>query len=271
MTPTTPATSTRDADVASPAHEACTSREPDGTTGASGAPGASGASAVLPSQELVTLVHALLRNADDLLADARLLCEHQRWARSYALAALAGEELGKVGSCLDALLGAESQDSVSFRRSWRDHGSKLVSLTAYRAAFLDDLAGLDLAGLNDSVTSLAKRKMSALYVDYGDEGQLMTPSDITAEDATVLLARVGEAVEHARVVIGPVSVDAVRAIAGLTPALEKLMDVHIEGREPEEALVVLREVMARLSVVDPGVLRAALEDGTASSLLGLDG
>lgn len=55
-------------------------------------------------EDLLALMHALLANASDLVDDAELLLENARFPRAYALAALGGEELGKIYLCLDALL-----------------------------------------------------------------------------------------------------------------------------------------------------------------------
>src|SRR6478752_6213499 len=41
------------------------------------------------------LLDAISKNAHDLLEDAVLLLEHERWARAFALATFAVEEIGK--------------------------------------------------------------------------------------------------------------------------------------------------------------------------------
>ena len=90
----------------------------------------------------VGLTQALLENARDLAADARLLLEHDRFARCYALSALAGEELGKIAICLDWMLGDPPTSLQETRRAWQSHGDKLASLVAYRAAFIEESASV---------------------------------------------------------------------------------------------------------------------------------
>jgi AbiV family abortive infection protein len=75
--------------------------------------------------DLLSLMDALLSNAESLADDARLLHENGRFPRAYALAALAGEELGKVYLCLDALLSSDGVDARQFWWGWRHHGDKL--------------------------------------------------------------------------------------------------------------------------------------------------
>lgn len=87
---------------------------------------------------------ALLTNAAALIDDASLLYENTRYPRAYALAALAGEELGKVYLCLDAVLTDEVHEPKQFWKRWREHGDKLDSARAYAAAFVDDLSALDV-------------------------------------------------------------------------------------------------------------------------------
>lgn len=74
------------------------------------------------NDELLKLVHALV-NGGGLAADARLLLENERYARNYALAALAGEELGKIEFCLDWLLGTPTLSHKQFvdagKVTWR--------------------------------------------------------------------------------------------------------------------------------------------------------
>src|SRR5688572_19080839 len=102
------------------------------------------------------------RTADD----AALLYENERYARAYALAALAGEELGKVYLCLDAVLTAEGSEPRQFWRAWREHGDKLDSARAYAAAFIEDLRALDVEQLAPDARAIAAQKLSAIYVDF---------------------------------------------------------------------------------------------------------
>jgi AbiV family abortive infection protein len=76
----------------------------------------------VPSPELArSLVAALLQNASDLTADARLLLENRRFARAYALAVLSVEELGKTYLCLQVALGDGPVTAREFWTGWRNH------------------------------------------------------------------------------------------------------------------------------------------------------
>jgi AbiV family abortive infection protein len=221
------------------------------------------------SEQLVDLVHVLLRNAADLTDDARTLLEQRRWARTYALAALAGEELGKVGLCLEVLLDPAPMDGKSFARAWRSHGEKLASMTAYRVAFVDDPGEVDLARLKVGTDEVCRRKMSAIYVDITDAGTVETPCEINATEAVALLERVEGAVEHAGGVLNTLSMDLVATTRELTPQILAPVDEYLDGLEPNEVIVALRDLMTRLPLLSDAQLRAAIDSGAVRELLGL--
>lgn len=220
------------------------------------------------SELLVDLVHALLANARGLAADARLLNGHGRHARSYALAALAGEELGKVEVCLDWLLGAPTRSEKQFRRAWQNHAEKLASLTAYGAAFIDDPGTVRLDNLKDQVHEIASRKMAAFYVDFDDAG-ITTPASITEAEATDLLVRVEAAVEHATKALGRVTSEVVAVTNDLAPQLLVPLSSYFEALEPGDAIEGLRRLLARMASIDARDWALALHEDRIAELLAL--
>ena len=86
---------------------------------------------------------ALLENAADLVDDARVLLQHGRSPRAYALAVLATEELGKTFLCLQVALRDPAVTARAFWGGWRHHGEKFDSAWAYHTAFLSLLHEVD--------------------------------------------------------------------------------------------------------------------------------
>jgi AbiV family abortive infection protein len=82
------------------------------------------------AEELMVLAFS---NATDLVADGRLLLDHQRNARAYALGVFACEELGKIlvvakTAALVAL--GRPVDWTAFWRNFEDHGHKLFNFVS---------------------------------------------------------------------------------------------------------------------------------------------
>jgi AbiV family abortive infection protein len=142
---------------------------------------------------------AALQNARDLIADARLLLDHQHWPRACALAILATEEVAKAFvCCILPMLPYE----VAPHFGWpldqinRTHGLKL-EIAGMLTHVLDFYLGgpgaparypSDLGELAARRTEDNERKKRGLYVGLSD-GQLVLPSEITEKDATDALER----------------------------------------------------------------------------------
>lgn len=89
----------------------------------------------MTSSEIEIARRKVLRNAVALLREARLLMRHRRYARAYALAHLASEEMSKIPMLVRA--GLESQVDPAF--NWRAVAKRLQSHKAkLRAAALWD-------------------------------------------------------------------------------------------------------------------------------------
>lgn len=197
----------------------------------------------LPTHEqLLNLTHALLANAAALVDDASLLHEHGRHPRAYALAALSGEELGKVYLCLEALLPSEEFDGSRFWSNWRLHGNKLESARAYAAAFVDDLDTLDIDRLGSDAKLIGTQKLAAMYVDFNGQEPL-TPDRIGAADAAALIATTRRSIDHAEVALGGLTSDVLPAMQALTPALTTVFDGITSDKAPLQVLAELRRLL----------------------------
>ena len=195
--------------------------------------------------DLLALMGALLSNAEALADDAGLLYEHGRFPRSYALAALAGEELGKVYLCLEALLSGQGVDAQRFWWGWRHHGDKLDSMQAYAAAFIEDIDDLDVGRLSADAKHIRAQKLSALYVDFED-GQLLAPDRVTQRDAADLLQRSRVSISHLRGALVELNAEAVEVARVLGPVLEAFFGQVIDDRAPQEVLAELRQLVVDL-------------------------
>lgn len=190
--------------------------------------------------QLLALTHALQSNAQSLLDDASLLYEHGRFPRAYALAALAGEELGKIYLCLDALLSRGKIDGQEFWWGWRQHGEKLVSMRAYAAAFIEDLDDLKVEQLGPDARRIGATKMSALYVDF-DGHQPLLPDHVTDSEAAELLLRTRLSLRHLEGALAGLKPVVVEAAHALGPALEAFFGQVMNDRPPQEVLAELRQ------------------------------
>lgn len=217
----------------------------------------------------VDLIHALLGNARGLAADSRLLFQAGRHARSYALAALAGEELGKIGMCLDRVLGEPSPSYKEARKAWHDHRDKLASLVAYRAAFVDDPTTLQPKQLKEEAKRVASRKMDALYVDLrGDT--IVTPECIADVEAQELLLQVEGAIAHAVESLELLSVEVAAVIDGIAPRLTRTISEYIDSLPPTQSIVALRRMLSRAQTFTNQQWADALENDRVAELLALD-
>lgn len=201
-------------------------------------------------EQLVGLISALLENAAALADDAALLYANDRYARAYALAALAGEELGKVYLCLEAVLTTESLEPRQFWKAWREHGDKLDSARAYAAAFIDDLGALDVDRLASDARRTAAQKLSAIYVDFDGE-RTLTPERICGAEAERLLETTRASIVHARQELAGLTMDVAGAIHALGPALSAFFDEQSQGKMPTEVVGQLRQLLLDVRDMTP--------------------
>jgi AbiV family abortive infection protein len=165
----------------------------------------------LTPAQLSDLSAAALGNAVELLADARALLKARRWPRAYALAILAGEELGKALLCYPAKTLA-SNDIDGWGKFWVNFKRHPPKLAIWASEFLSITV--------DSMTNPTNRdemwnklwpqsryqlvkagldgKMSAIYVDFNfDKNSVSIPGAMVDKSrATSMVNVVASVVEQ---------------------------------------------------------------------------
>ncbi|WP_426594907.1 AbiV family abortive infection protein [Cellulomonas sp. McL0617] len=136
------------------------------------------------------VTQACLRNGDDLVSDAMLLFEHERFPRALSIAVLATEEYGKAIHAVTVLnLGGSPEEVVAFDRAARIHKTKLEAGRIW-AAVLNPSESFD-PEFRERVLALveqaAARKMDGFYVDRQPDG-VGVPADITEAEAADSIA-----------------------------------------------------------------------------------
>lgn len=143
-----------------------------------------------PREDLLALIQVSLRNAGDLLDDARLLLDAGRPPRAHALATLALEEIGKASLCMLALLPVPepfygSSSKGGFWVAWQDHAAKLGWALGFLGLIVREPAGPAIEAverLQGAARDGHLRKLDGFYVDYRD-GKILSPAQVSAAEA----------------------------------------------------------------------------------------
>lgn len=142
----------------------------------------------LSLSNLDDLIDALLSNAGDLVTESALLGENGHFARAYALAHMAREELAKSmmlqAAAFKVLAGAPI-DWAKLMKRFRSHDDKLKLEGVQSATLLSAVGHIDQGSLVlRHAAELAKyrnqRKNTAMYVELA-EGKVSKPSDQFSE------------------------------------------------------------------------------------------
>ena len=209
------------------------------------------------------LAEAARSNATGLLDDARLLLEHGRFARAYAMAVLGLEEIGKYYLCLKAAAGLDNAETV-----WRQlghHRAKLetAAVTAALFASASPVSGV-MARLERFVSQESATKFRGLYVDW-EVDRVADPTEVSSEAASEVVALLGELVAfidtHDVSLLAPnlANLEVGAALAENAAALTAFVE-HLKTLEPAEAKALANKTTDELVAG----LRELL--GTASSL-----
>jgi AbiV family abortive infection protein len=158
----------------------------------------------LTPEQLLEFRRACVRNADQLIEDAEVLLHAERWARAYALAHLADEELAKWSHLIAISAALWFDYPIDWRRTWKDltaHLYKIEGATFASKAFpfavsvgesiepqdmprvmLDFAIQTGTAIRKDRQSTLrqAQLREDALYVDSW-EGSVIEPSAVINE------------------------------------------------------------------------------------------
>lgn len=103
------------------------------------------------------------QNACDLIRDAEILYEHQRWARFVFLASIAIEELGKYLMIIGAI-GQVLKNQMNWKWFWkrfRGHTEKSGNILAF-----DVLLGPFISA-DDTLSRLQKTSQDARHIEDG--------------------------------------------------------------------------------------------------------
>ena len=144
---------------------------------------------------------AALENADELLAEARLLLHHKSHARAYFLGVASIEEIGKAVISHDALGRNISDSAVAtrLRINFEDHSQKVTSAFIPWLLATPDLREQVMSYVNTMIDVKNGREPS-MYVDVLQDGSdVVRPKTIVSLDAATNCVSLVVAVRlHAR-------------------------------------------------------------------------
>ena len=153
----------------------------------------------LSLEQITTLSDYCLQNASELVSEAKLLFENEKYARSLFLSILALEETSKRDVLWEAIfLGDDEKKWKSFWNRFRDHNTKLARmLKDYITIRSNREENTSFGILDEYLTKMKKAeedakevnlvKLSAMYVGIVD-GRISTPSQvITRKGASEIL------------------------------------------------------------------------------------
>jgi len=133
-----------------------------------------------------SLYRACLANAEDLTDEAKTLAENGRYARAFALAFTAAEEIGKALVVADWVYGLVPEEV--FRDAFVKHDVKQSHFdTIFSAAYGEPEHN------SKAIREDFKRRLSALYVAKANDGSPLVPQDAVSEEhALQMIAQVEE-------------------------------------------------------------------------------
>ncbi|MPZ61580.1 MAG: AbiV family abortive infection protein [Propionibacteriales bacterium] len=202
----------------------------------------------LTSELMAELALEALSNARRLLDDATHLYDQGRLPSAYMLAALAADELGKH-VLITSFYGAREDSAEEWRKFWkrfRLHEFKLGD--ALWAAWVGDL---DTEDPPPKIKEFHQRRLSATYVDVGDDGLVQTPSrSISAADVDRALGVVSGELKFCET-----------ALKGATP---RALARHLEGLRSSAIAGELRSVLSDAGPIAAIAFAIALRAGLPS-------
>src|ERR1700704_465305 len=129
--------------------------------------------------EFLALYNASLKNAAELTEEAEILFEREKYARAYALAFTALEEISKSQLAADVF--TELISDEEFQECFRDHRKKIA-----RMAWATEDAKRYLAMPEEDHIAIEEptfvNRMDAMYVGF-KEAKVASPSDVIDRDA----------------------------------------------------------------------------------------
>jgi AbiV family abortive infection protein len=151
----------------------------------------------------------VLANAEHLFAEAELLFQNGRWARSYGLAQLCSEELAKLpmlARAISTLILGRPVDWKLLGKRLRNHSDK-INLLHYQEALPHPLS-LEFAdeakyeASRERTPDINRRKNESLYAGITDAGFASPSESVSEEESRGLMALTRERLERFRFLEG---------------------------------------------------------------------
>lgn len=137
----------------------------------------------LSAEELRDAGLKSLKNASELIKEARILFKHGCWSRAFFLCCISGEELGKCFITLSAIMNhrAGTFNERRYRERFRTHREKTGSLNFFEDVFVSSsstpIQPEDITAASNATEEI---KLASLYCDfYGTRAQ--APSELLTE------------------------------------------------------------------------------------------
>lgn len=141
----------------------------------------------LSLEQIDTMTESLVKNASELISESETLCRVAAYARAFALAHLAREEIAKCGILHAAgtrMLAGIQVDWKKTMRRLRDHKAKLELETVQQLMLMSgeqsQVPSFQLSAVSSAVEYRNDRKNAALYVGF-EEGRSLLPSEAFSE------------------------------------------------------------------------------------------
>ena len=217
------------------------------------------------SVDWMALAEAARVNSGSLLGDAEIMLANNSPARSYSMAVLGLEELGKYYMCLGVQAGIADPADV-----WRKlslHGPKLEQVASAVALFGNYFNSTGLADqLEKFVAHESSSKMRGMYVDWDGER--------VAEPSEVPIAAAREVVELLRELVAFVKVQDLTLMASnlaevdTAAFMEEMragahqLDEHLKTLDPEDAAAVKQKFLDDLVATFREIIRAEGAEGS---------
>ncbi|UFU00165.1 AbiV family abortive infection protein [Radiobacillus kanasensis] len=152
----------------------------------------------LSFQKLEEAYNLVYENTKELLVDSRLLLENERYARSYALAQMAHEELAKLPIIYQEATRSyfkETHDWKSFYKRLRNHGAKNKQNFVFYQTMLNAVGNnsmnLEYEKIKDNLAFVNHMKNISLYADIKND-KFTKPSNEINEKLAVAQLELAE-------------------------------------------------------------------------------
>ncbi|WP_433860202.1 AbiV family abortive infection protein [Streptomyces kronopolitis] len=157
----------------------------------------------LMARTVVDIASASFTNARALLASAQAVLNGHQWPTSFAIGALALEEIGKAALCMTLLIMSPTEREEfrpDFEKAFTNHQAKAMFAHLVLAMTAEEVPA-SLEELAEAVITSARRtnavKFRGLYVDYTNTGALLKPDTIDEAAARWMVATVTTALAEA--------------------------------------------------------------------------